>query len=111
MTLVDDTHARYRAALTYRGETVAIQHNDGSAALQVLANVAGYAPQELTDVIVQGDRKVILLADDLAAAAWPVPKKGDRILIGSKMTTIQTVDDMTRRINGVVIAYEIQVRG
>jgi hypothetical protein len=111
MTLVDDTLARYRAALSYRGEVCTIQHNDGSAALQVLANVAGYAPQDLTDAIIQGDRKVILLADDLSAAAWPVPKKGDRIVISGKQTTVQTVDDMTRRINGVVIAYEIQVRG
>ena len=71
-----------------------------------------YYGTELVGTIQQGDRKVILLADDLLAAQFALPlKKGDKIVIRGRETNIEAPDDNTRRVRGVLVAYELQVRG
>lgn len=78
----------------------------------VTARVMDYTAQELVGGIQQGDRKLIVLAQDFFDAQWPAPpKKGDEAVIRGVQTTVQDVDDNTRRIKGVLIAYEIRVRG
>ena len=72
------------------------------------ARVTGYQERELVSTIQQGDRKVIILADDLDTL---VPTPNDKVMLRNKMLSIVAVDDSTRRIQGVLIAYEIQARG
>src|SRR5690606_21487203 len=57
----------------------------------VQAHVRGYRPEELIAGIVQGDSKVILSPTALAASGWPggLPVPGDRIVIDSRVRTIQ----------------------
>lgn len=79
---------------------------------EVRARVTGYQPHELVGTIVQGDRKVILLAEDLSRAQFPTPlRKGDKVVDAGKELNIEAPDDNTRRVQGELIAYELQVRG
>jgi hypothetical protein len=52
------------------------------------------------------------LVDDLISAGFSLPvTKNDKAIVRGKELNIQSVDDNTRRIEGVIIAYEIQARG
>lgn len=89
------------------------------AEASVLARIATYKPEQLVGGIIQGDRKVIALNDP--AAAVPSGKvalstmlplsNDDKLVISGREVAIQGVDDQTRRIQDVLIALEIQVRG
>jgi hypothetical protein len=59
----------------------------------------------LTDSIEQGRLKAILLASDLPF----VPSRGDLLDAGSMQYVIQSVDDATRRVGAVTIAYEVSL--
>lgn len=91
-----------------------------AASADALAKVAMYKPEQIVGAVVQGDRKVILLNDPAASvpsgkvalsSLLPLSKYTDRLLIGGVEVSIEGVDDQTRRIQGVLIALEIQVRG
>ena len=115
----EETLAAYRAALAQNHETVVLRRiAAGNKVLAesgpLLARVTGYGPQELVGGIQQGDLRVVLLADDVAASGFPLPlvqAGADRIVVRGRATTPQAVDDNTRRVAGVLIAYEIRVRG
>lgn len=79
---------------------------------EVRARVTGYAPEELVGSIVQGDRKVILLVEDLIAKQFAMPVlASDKIVVRGKEFAIIAPDDSTRRIANVLIAYELTARG
>lgn len=89
------------------------------AEASVLARVMMYKPEQLVGGIIQGDRKAIVLNDPAAAvpsgkvalsAMLPLTND-DKIVISGREVAIQGVDDQTRRIQDVLIALEIQVRG
>lgn len=102
--------ASYRNSIAQYGETVSFTRDAASASVK--ARVRNYQPAELAGGIIQGDRELIVVAPDLAAPFDTLPpKKGDKITIGGKGTTIQSVDDTTRKIGSTLIAYVIQVRG
>jgi hypothetical protein len=78
----------------------------------VRAQVIGYQPHELVGTIVQGDRKVILYADDLVGAGFSQPiTTNDKLVVRGRELAIIAADDSTRRVDGVLIAYELQCRG
>jgi hypothetical protein len=78
----------------------------------VRARVTGYQENELVGGIQQGDRKVIMLSEDLVTAGFSMPvTANDKLMLRGKQISIVSVDDSTRRIQGVLIAYEIQARG
>ncbi len=91
--------------------------------LEVRARVTGYAPDELVGGIQQGDRRLVCLAEDLAANAPNSPPdspplsiilpltSADKVVVRGKELAIISFDDSTRRIQGVPIAFEIQARG
>jgi hypothetical protein len=76
----------------------------------VSARVMEFAPQELVGAIVQGDRKLIVLHDDLVAIGFPFPVQSGsnwKAVVRGKELQIKSVDDNTRRLGGVLIAYDI----
>lgn len=78
----------------------------------VRARTVGYEPHELVGAIVQGDRKMIVYADDLIAKGFALPvTNNDVVLVRGKQLSILAADDSTRRVDGVLIAIELQVRG
>lgn len=110
--------AAYRRAIDAVGETVTIRRYTGAGAnrpyfdVAVRARVVGYAPQEMVGTIQEGDRKVILLAEDLIAAQAPLDlRKGDKIFVRGKEMDIHMADDSTRRVEGEIVAFEIRARG
>jgi len=109
----DAARAMYRRQIDQRGQTVVLRK--GAAAtpsdLSVKARVMGYRADELTSGIQQGDRKVIVLAEDVEGTAWGLPEENDAVVISGRRCNIEASDDNTRRIGDTLIAYELQVRG
>lgn len=78
------------------------------------ARVVEFSPEELVGGIVQGDRNVIVLAEDVVSAGVPLPLQigvNTKLVIRGKELAIKAVDDNTRRIGGDLVAYEMQVGG
>lgn len=99
------------------GETIVIRRYTGAGTNRprfdapVRARVMDYVPHELVGSIVQGDRKLIVLAEDMVAAQIPLDlRAGDKVVVRGKELNIQAANDNTRRIAGELIAYELQVR-
>lgn len=114
----DSVKSAYRRMLDIVGEPVLIRRYTGAGTNRpkfdatVQARVTEYDPSELIGSIQQGDRKLIVLADDLIEAQFALPlRKGDKAVVRGRELNIEAPDDNTRRVNGVLIAYELQVRG
>lgn len=100
------------------GETVIIRRYTGAGANRpkydapVRGRVMAYEPRELVGSIVQGDQKLVILAEDLIAAQVALPLvKGDKAVVRGKELNIEAPDANTRRVAGVLTAYDLQVRG
>lgn len=112
----DQAKADYRAVLK---EQVTVRRYGGAGSNRpyfdavARGRVTGYEPHELIGTVIQGDRKVILYADDLIDAGLALPiTSADRLrLNGTKEIAIIAADGDTRKVAGVLIAYEIQARG
>lgn len=114
----DEVRQSYSRAANAAGETISLRRYTGvgtsrvPADTDVRARVVGYQEHELVGTIQQGDRKIIMLVEDLEAAGFSLPVLAtDKCVIRGKMLSIVSVDDSTRRIQGELIAYEIQARG
>jgi hypothetical protein len=116
---MDAAQARrdYREMIADVGEVITLRRNVPSGApieAQVLARVTGYQPKDLVGGIKQGDSRLIVLAEDVEAKGFPVPFStggSDKAIIRGKTQNIELVDDRTRRVGGVLIAYDITARG
>jgi len=117
--------ADYRLHLNEEGELITVRRYTGTGTNRpkidrtALARVVGYSPQELAGTIQQGDRRLIVLADDVTMPTTDSPPQTltlpitstDKIVLRGKELQIIAVDDSTRRVKGVLIALEIQARG
>ncbi len=110
--------AAYRRLIDQVGEVVIIRRYTGSGANRphydttVKARVIDDVPHVNIGTIQQDDKKLILLAEDLATGQIPLPlRNGDKAVIRGKEHNIEKADDNTRRVQGVLIAYELQCRG
>lgn len=110
--------AMYERHLLQVGEYITVRRYTGSGTnrprfdVQARARVEGYAPSELIGTIQQGDRRIVLYADDLLAAQFAMPvTANDKLVIRGRELAIVAVDDNTRRLQGQLIALEIQARG
>jgi hypothetical protein len=115
---VDEVKAAYITAMDAAGETIVIRRYTGTGTTRVphdtnvRARVVGYAANELVGTIQQGDRKVIVLVQDLIDAGFSLPvTANDKIVLRGTMIAVISVDDSTRRIRDTLVAYEIQARG
>lgn len=91
-----------------------------AAEADALARVSMYKPEQIVGAVIQGDRKAIVINDPSAAVPvgkvalatlLPLSKFTDALVIGGSEVSVEGVDDQTRRIQGVLVALEIQVRG
>ena len=117
---------RYRSALAETGEDIEIRRYGGSGAARTLikralvrGRVLGMGAEELVGDVVQRTRKVLLLNDPAATVTpgclalldlMPLTTT-DKLFFREGEVAILDVDDDTRRINGVLIALEIIVKG
>jgi len=110
-----DSLAQHRAFLAELGENVVVRRYAGTGPARVptdvtvRARVMGYKPAEVVGAVVQGDLRVIALADNLAALL-PL-KTTDFLVIRGAERRVMAIDDNTRRIASTLIALEIQARG
>jgi hypothetical protein len=108
-----EMRAQYRELIASDGETVRLRR--GSTDYEVRARVTGFTPEEIAAGINQGSRRIIALAEDVEASGFPLPIRSgsDAVMIrsGAQRLTINDVDDSTRRVGGVLIAYVIQATG
>lgn len=96
------------------GDTVLLSRVDvGGIFGPIAARVTGFAADQTVFDLQQGDRKVILPADDVAASGFPLPfaPEQDRIDWNGLLLAVKAVDNATRRVGGALVAYEIQVAG
>ena len=114
----DEAKDSYRRAMDVAGEQIVIRRYTGTGANRpffdatVRARVMGYEPHEIVGIVQQGDRRIILLAEDMVAAQIPLAlTNGDKVVIRGEELNIEGANDNTRRIQGVLIAIELQVRG
>lgn len=115
---VEAIKASYRTNLAKYGETITIRRFTGSGPnrpkfdVDVRARVTGYQPNELVGGIAQADRKAIVLHEDLVNAGFALPiTNADFAVVAGKQHAIRVPDNMTRRVAGVTIAYELQIVG
>jgi hypothetical protein len=75
--------------------------------------VTTYDPEDVVGSIQQGRRKAILLAEDVETSGFPLPilPKQDRLIWAGKTLVVSAVDDASRRVQGVLIAYELELSG
>jgi hypothetical protein len=113
-----EVKAIYRRMMDDYGETVQIRRYTGTGSnrpwfdTDAMARVTRYEPEELVGTIVQGDRRLIVLAEDLIAGQFALPvRKGDKVVVRGAELSIEAADDNTRRVAGELIAVELQVRG
>lgn len=110
----------YRRALARTGQSVTFVRNVGVApnitqtSATVTARVTTYTPDSAAvgrtessarklGAITQGDRKIIVLADDLANAGFPVPlQKNDKAVVDGETLNVMSVDPNTRGLAGAV---------
>jgi hypothetical protein len=117
---------RYRSALAEIGEDIEIRRYGGSGAARApikraltRGRVLGIGAEELVGDTVQRTRKLLLLNDPAATAApgylalsdlLPLTTS-DKLFFRDGEVAIFDVNDDTRRVNGVLIALEIFVKG
>jgi hypothetical protein len=104
----EDAKASHRAFIGEIGEDVFFIKSSG-ARVGARARVVGYQPREITGAVVVGDRRVICMVEDDLDAVLPIVAGADQVEIRGRQCEIKFVDDNTRRINGVLIALELQV--
>lgn len=105
----------YARQIGKHGETIILRRagiDDKSARAFVTDNAQDYV-QAGDDVAQRGRRMAIVLADDVTAAGFPMPfrERQDRIVWGggAHSNVVQRIS--TRRVAGVVIAYELELEG
>lgn len=112
----EETEAAYARSLTdlltfrrYTGTGVNRQRFD---ATDLKARITDYKPSELLGTITQGDQRAIVLARDIINSGFALPvTTGDKVVLYGKEHAIISVDGNTRRVEGQLVAYEIQIRG
>lgn len=125
----------YRAAFEGRGpESVRLRRylpdTDGEfravTSSPLSAVLTSYQPDHLAGLIQQGGSLVILLAEDVARATKECPPgsdpepwfmtppilRADKIVLESGAElAVEAIDSRTRRLAGVLLAYELTVKG
>lgn len=109
--------AAYRRALGQFEDNVRITRSTGignsisKLSVDVTARVRSITDAELIGGIAQEVVRFIVLAADIEAAQFPAPAVGDDVYVRGRTRKIKFVDDQTKRLGGVLIAYVIRAQG
>lgn len=109
------TPAVARAALARHlanGGTPVQLIRQGEAPFPIMVKPRSFSAQDLAGGAFQGNRILIIPVEPLEQASWPLPiGERDQIEDDTGLATIIRVDAITRRLNGVLIAYEVEISG
>lgn len=110
--------AMYRRQIGRHGQIVTLERaaDPGDdvpiASVNVRARLFDFAPSGIESGLQQDDRRVVFLAEDIEDFPLPIrEREDDYIVIGDARFAIEAVDDRTRSVGGVLIAYDLRVRG
>lgn len=116
--LPDRAQASYERALAGQfgpGQTVTLRRLSGTGAgdYSVYAWVTDMQPSDVVGSVQQLKRKAIVLASVVASSGFPTPilPKQDRLVWNGKTLVILAVDDGSRRLQGALMAYELELSG
>lgn len=108
-------NAYVRALATQFGpaELVALIRAGNAGTFQVHGWVTEFVPADVAAGVQQGRRRAIILTSDVVASGFPLPflVKQDRLMWGTKTNAITKVDDATRRVNSILVAFELDLEG
>lgn len=113
----DAAKAMYRRALKSQsgpGEPFTLIRNGDARAYVAAGYMQPNSPTVyLPGSVVQNRRRLVLMAEDVTASGFPLPIQvnRDRIQWGSPATTNAVKAVAERRVQGVLIAYEIDLEG
>lgn len=114
MTPVQATDA-YRRSMAGAAQSIIIKRSTPSgvlvASVTCAARISGFSGSDLSGSVQQGVRNVIVLADDLAGFPLPFVINQDRVVWNGKTLVVKVVDDATRQVQGVIVAYGLTVEG
>lgn len=105
--------AMYRR-LMQPGDRVSLIRGFGTAGAQRVDDLPARllkASELLVAGLMQGERVLLLLAEDVAASELGAPAVNDRVMLNGKPLAVRFVDDGTRRVGGELIAYELTLAG
>ena len=104
----------YLDAISEVGEDVTIRNYDVGADSYtdktVRARVIDFSPDQLVGPLVQGDRKLIMLAADVSGVTLSLTQNC-KVIVRGKELQVKAIDDNSRRVSGVLMAYELTVGG
>lgn len=105
--------AAYARALGANGPAETVHLVRGGVSYPVQAWVTDFIPSDLAGAVEQGRRSAVVLASSVVASGFPLPfiVKQDRLAWGTKSNAITKVDDATRRIQGQLFAYDLDLEG
>lgn len=109
------SYARALASQFGPGESVTIRRvaSNTPGDYAISAWITTIDPSDLVGSVQQLKRKAIVLASDVDASGFPLPflPKQDRLIWRNKTLVITAVDEGSRGLQGVVVAYELQLSG
>lgn len=114
----DAARETYRRLVDMGGEPIFIRRYTGTGTARpkfdypVQARVVGFdSSGDLAATAREGNRTVILLAEDLRKAQFPLPiRPTDYAVVRKTQMAISAPDDSTIRIAGELIGYRLTVR-
>jgi hypothetical protein len=111
----DEIKGMYRRTLL---QPITVRRYTGAGAnrprfdVTVNGNAKMYGAAELVGSIMQGDQRVIVLAEDLIAAQFSLPiTTADKVVIDGKELAIVAPPGSRDALDGTAIAFELQTRG
>lgn len=113
-----EVRADYRQAMAEVGWMVKLRRNSTPPVeIDVMARI--FTPKREPNELVVGGIKqiyqqVIILAEDVEGTAFTLPFVAagrEKIVDGTKVYNIESPDVQTRKLQGVVVAYELTVSG
>lgn len=114
----EEVASHYREMIDEVGEMITLRRYYGTGDnrswfdADVKARVTGYDPEALAGSMLQGDRRVVLMYEDVIAKQFPTPlSSGDWIIYDGRELAVVMPDGSTRRVQGVTIAYDLIARG
>jgi len=105
--------AAYQRSLEANGELVTLKRQGDSGSYQAWARVTDFVPEDLVGAVEEGRRTAIVSAADIVAGGFPLPLKPnqDTLVWGSTTNVITKVDNATVRVQGVLVAYKLELSG
>jgi hypothetical protein len=110
----DEARRMWRDLVDAYGGEITLRRVSPLINATVRARATGFEPEELVGGISQGQRKVIILAEDVEAAEFPTPiraRSSDRVIVNGEIMMIDVVDKDTARLGDVQLAYIITATG